>query len=198
MIWKIVVLWHWLVRLNFMSVISMHYIHYDLSQFVVLNAALVCRLALLGLVKSATIGSINKWNLEREIMDGVKMKWLLRNKWLIKNLVWQNFNLLFDAIDSEKCFGYAIYYFKLARYVKLALYKHDLAQSGTKHLSSISCALWDKGCSGTILPSIEHNWLKWSCDKYNMQRENWLGFKSLRLGFKFRAYVQRFRVRFQV
>jgi len=24
---------------------------------------------------------------------------------------------------------------------------------------------------GTILPSFEHNWLKWSCDNYHLQRQ---------------------------
>ena len=42
--------------------------------------------------------------------------------------VWQNFSLLFNAVDSEKYFGYAIC--KLARYAKLPVYKHDRAQSG--------------------------------------------------------------------
>jgi len=41
-------------------------------------------------------------------MSGVKMEPFLLIKWLIKSLVWQNFNLLFDAIDSEKYLGYAI------------------------------------------------------------------------------------------
>jgi len=35
--------------------------------------------------------------------------------------MWENFSLLFDAIDSEKYLGYA-------RYVKLSVYKHDRAQ----------------------------------------------------------------------
>jgi len=39
-------------------------------------------------------------------MGGVKMELLLRNKWLIKSLVRQNFSLLFDAIDSEKLPAY--------------------------------------------------------------------------------------------
>jgi len=45
---------------------------------------------------------------ECEIMDGVKMEPFLLNKWLTKSLVWQNFNVRFDAIDSEKYLGYAI------------------------------------------------------------------------------------------
>jgi len=40
----------------------------------------------------------------------------------------------------------------------------------------------------TILSSFEHNWLKWSCDKYDTQRDHFLGFKSLWLGFRIRAY----------
>jgi len=32
-------------------------------------------------------------------------------------------------------------------------------------------ASWSKTCVGTILPSFEHNWLKWSCDKCNTRRQ---------------------------
>jgi len=45
----------------------------------------------------------------------------------MKSLVWHNFSLLFDAIDSEKYLGYAIcqvckiLYVKLARYVTCCL-----------------------------------------------------------------------------
>jgi len=85
----------------------------------------------------------------------------------MKRLVWQNLSLLFDAIDSEKHLGYAI------------------CQSGTTHSGSVYSASWGKSCAGgTILPSGEHNWLKWSCDKYDTQTDNWLVFKSLRLGFR--------------
>jgi len=42
--------------------------------------------------------------------------------------VWKNFGLLFNAIDLEKYLGWR--YVKLARYVKLSVYKHDRAQSG--------------------------------------------------------------------
>jgi len=54
------------------------------------------------------MGRINKRNYECEIMDGVKMEPLLLNKLLIKSMLWQNFNLLFDAFHSEKCLGSAI------------------------------------------------------------------------------------------
>jgi len=49
--------------------------------------------------------------------------------------VWQNFSLLFNAIDSEKCLGYAICQACKRRYVKLSVYKHDRDQSDTKHSS---------------------------------------------------------------
>jgi len=42
--------------------------------------------------------------------------------------VWKNFVLLFNAIDLDKCLGYAIC--QATRYVKLSVYKHDWAQSG--------------------------------------------------------------------
>ena len=85
--------------------------------------------------------------------------------------VWQNFSLLFNAIDSEKYLGYMIFQVKLVRYVTLFVYKHDRAQSGTTHSGIVYSALWGKTCAGTILPSFEHNWLKWSYDKYNTQRQ---------------------------
>jgi len=50
-------------------------------------------------------------------MDGVKMEPLLLNIWLIKNLVWETFSLLFDAIGSETYLNYV----KVARYVKLVV-----------------------------------------------------------------------------
>jgi len=61
-------------------------------------------------------------------------------------------------------------YVKLARYVKVSVYKHDRAQSGTTPSGSIYYASCGKTCAGTILPSFEHNWLKWSCDSYSTQR----------------------------
>jgi len=42
--------------------------------------------------------------------------------------------------------------------------------SGATHSGSVYSASWGTTCAGTILPSFEHSWLKWSCDKYNMQR----------------------------
>jgi len=36
----------------------------------------------------------------------------------------------------------------------------------------------EQSCAGAILPLVEHNWLKWSHDKYNLQRrDNGLGFR---------------------
>ena len=99
--------------------------------------------------------------------------------------VWQNFSLLFDAIDSEKYLGYMIFQVKLVRYVTLFVYKHDRAQSGTTSSGTVYSASWGKTCAGTILPSFKHNWLKCSCDKYNTQRQlSW----GLRVhGFRIRA-----------
>jgi len=89
--------------------------------------------------------------------------------------VWQNFSLLFNAIDSDKYLSCNItskWYVKLARYVKLSVYKHDdRAQSGTTHSGCVYSASWSKTCAGTIFPLFEHNWLKWSCDNYNTQRQ---------------------------
>ena len=51
------------------------------------------------------MGMINELNYECEITDGVKMEPFLLNKWLIiTSMVWQNFSLLFDAIDSENAY----------------------------------------------------------------------------------------------
>ena len=75
--------------------------------------------------------------------------------------VWQNFSFLLNATDSEKYL--VTRYVKLARYVKLSVYEHDRAQSGTTHSGSVYSASWGNTCAGTILPSFEHNWLKWSC-----------------------------------
>jgi len=41
------------------------------------------------------------------------------------------------------------------------LFEHDRAQSGTT--GSVYSASWGNTCAGIILPSFEHNWLKWSC-----------------------------------
>jgi len=61
--------------------------------------------------------------------------------------VWQNFSLLFNAIDSEKCLGYAICQACKRKYVKLSVYKHDRDQSDTTHSSVYSASrqnlCWD-------------------------------------------------------
>ena len=60
---------------------------------------------------------------------------------------WQNFSLLFNAIDSEKYLGYAIRQACKRRYVKLSVYKHDRDQSDTTHSSVYSASrknlCWD-------------------------------------------------------
>ena len=66
--------------------------------------------------------------------------------------------------------------------------KHNRAQSGTTHAGSVYSASWGKTCAGTILPSFEHHWLRSWCG--TISRDNWLGFKSLRLGFGIRPYGQ--------
>ena len=55
-------------------------------------------------------------------------------------------------------------YVKLASYVKIAVYSHryDRDQYGTTHLGGVYCASLIIDCAGTIVPSIEHNMLKWS------------------------------------
>jgi len=63
------------------------------------------------------MGRIDQGNYKCEIMDGVKMELLLLNIWLIKNLVWETFSLLFGAIGSETYLNYV----KVARYVKLVV-----------------------------------------------------------------------------
>ena len=54
---------------------------------------------------------------------------------------------------------------------------------------SVYSTSWRRTCVGTILPSFEHNWLKRSCERI-IRRDNWLGFKSLWLGFRIDAYGQ--------
>jgi len=51
-------------------------------------------------------------------------------------------------------------YAKLAKYVKLSVYKHDRAQSDTTHSGSVYSASWGKTCAETILPLFEHSWLQ--------------------------------------
>jgi len=61
--------------------------------------------------------------------------------------VWQNFSLLFDAIDSEKYSGDATCKVYKSRYVKLSVYKHDRNQSDATHSSVYSASrqnlCWD-------------------------------------------------------
>jgi len=54
--------------------------------------------------------------------------------------VWQNFSLLFNAIDSEKYLGYAVCQACKRRYVKLSVHKHDRDQSDTTHSSVYSAS----------------------------------------------------------
>jgi len=57
-------------------------------------------------------------------------------------------------------------YVKPARFrICQAVHRHDRAQSGTMHLGSIYCASVCKDGAGTILPSVEQNWLKLSWNK---------------------------------
>ena len=78
--------------------------------------------------------------------------------------------------------------------MKLSVCKQDRGQSGTTHSSSVYSSSRGKTCAGTILLSFEHNWLKWSCHMTHVtntiRRDNWLGFKSLWLGLRIRAYGQ--------
>jgi len=39
---------------------------------------------------------------------------------------------------------------------------YDRAESGTMHLGIVCCASWGKDLAGTVLPSVEHYWLKCS------------------------------------
>jgi len=61
--------------------------------------------------------------------------------------VWQNFSLLFNAIDSEKYLGYAICQAFKRGYAKLSVYKHDRDQSDTTYSSVYSSSrqnlCWD-------------------------------------------------------
>jgi len=78
-------------------------------------------------------------------------------------------------------------YVNLARYVKVSVYKHDRAQNGATHSGSVYSASWGKTCAGNILPSFEHNWLKW---QVQYAETIYWGFKSLWLGFRITAYGQ--------
>jgi len=64
--------------------------------------------------------------------------------------VWQNFSLLFNAIDSEKYSGYAICQACKRRYVKLSFYKHDRDQSDTTHSGTVYSSSRQNLCWETI------------------------------------------------
>jgi len=72
--------------------------------------------------------------------------------------MWQNFSVLFNAIDSEKYLGYAICQGCKRRHVNFLF----TSMTGTKVIQRIqvSTLLRGKIYAGTILPSFEHNWLK--------------------------------------
>jgi len=56
------------------------------------------------------------------------------------------------------------------------------SMTGTKVIQrmQVSTLLRSKICAGTILPSFEHNWLKYCSHMTSMiRRDNWLGFRSL-------------------
>jgi len=47
-----------------------------------------------------------------------------------------------------------------------------ISMTGPKmHSGSVYSVSCGKTYAGTIFPSFEHNWLKWSFDKYNTQRQ---------------------------
>ena len=90
---------------------------------------------------------INKNNRETEIMDGLKRGTVVGKQMTnIKSFVWQNFSLLFDAIDSEKYLDYA-----MCQVCKM-LFKHDRAKSGTTHLS-----VHRQTCKASIVESSSRN-----------------------------------------
>jgi len=71
---------------------------------------------------------------------------------------------------------------------KLQLAREDMSNflftsmTGTKVIQrmQVSTLLRSKICAGTILPSFEHNWLKYCSHMTSMiRRDNWLGFRSL-------------------
>jgi len=55
----------------------------------------------------------------------------------------------------------------------------------TQHMSlflgfkfgSLYCSSWGKSHVGAILILVEHDWMKWSRDKYNVQKYKELGFQ---------------------
>jgi len=61
------------------------------------------------------------------------------------------FGLLFDAIDSD-----------VSNFLFIIITGPKVAQC----IQVVSVLLHE-----TILPSFERNWLKWSCDKYNIRRQ---------------------------
>jgi len=72
---------------------------------------------------------ISIWGKARSfVSEGLTPPKLLSNG---DGTVWQNFSLLFNAIDSKK-------YVKLARYAKLSFYKHDRASAGLTIVANVA------------------------------------------------------------
>jgi len=83
---------------------------------------------------------VGQWSF---VSEGLSPPKAPRGDWI----VWQNFSLLFNAINSEKYLGYAICQACKRRYVKLSVYKHDRDLSDTTHSSVYSASrqnlCWD-------------------------------------------------------
>jgi len=122
------------------------------------------------------------------VSEGLSPPKVPRGDWI----VWQNFSLLFNAIESEKYLCYAICQACKRRYVKLSVYKHDSDQSDTTHSSVYSASrqnlCWDYfAFIWTQLVEVVI-WQAWY---------TWLGFRSLWLVFRIRVYGQVLGLRVQ-
>jgi len=96
---------------------------------------------------SATMGRINKWSYECEIMDvdGVKMGPYLLNKWLTKSFMWLNFSLLF-LLQLTLVWKVLKLIMRCCQACCSYRHRHDRGQSGTMHLGSVCCASWRTDC----------------------------------------------------
>jgi len=54
----------------------------------------------------------------------------------------------------------------------------------------VSICLMAKICAGVILPLVDCDWLKWSCDKHDTQRDSGLGFRELGFRPRFIQHTQ--------
>jgi len=85
-------------------------------------------------------------------------------------------------LDSAPVSFWRLFLLRLRKILKHQLHLQLTLRNLPSNLyqkDSVDYASWGKCCTITVLPFIEHDWLKWSRDNYRIERGNTLGFRAV-------------------